>query len=210
MTLKESVTMSNVVLETPLAPLTGLGQRVLSVDGARVTLGESAFTDMLNIRGDAAHGGFVEAVHSATGLPLPLVANTASLGPTGQLLWLGPDEWVLKFPPSNLAYQSPSAAEAMENSLRLALAGQHVSLVPVGHGYTTLSVQGEGAADLLSRGCPLDFHPRAFAAGTVAQSHIAKAGATLLCLAAGTHYELTVRRSFADYLYRWLCEAGAA
>jgi len=210
MTLKESVTMSNVVLESPLAALTGLGQRVLSVDGARVTLGESAFTDMLNIRGNAAHAGFVEAVHSATGLALPHVANTASLGPTGQLLWLGPDEWVLKFPPSTAAYQSPSPAEAMENRLRSALAGQHVSLVPVGHGYTTLSVQGEGAADLLSRGCPLDFHPRVFAAGTVAQSHIAKAGATLLCLAAGTHYELTVRRSFADYLYRWLCEAGAA
>ena len=32
--------------------------------------------------------------------------------------------------------------------------------------------------------------------------------ATLLCLAPGTHYELTVRRSFADYLVRWLCVAG--
>ena len=31
--------MSNVVLESPLAALTGLGQRVLSVDGASVTLG---------------------------------------------------------------------------------------------------------------------------------------------------------------------------
>jgi sarcosine oxidase subunit gamma len=208
MTLKESVTMSNVVLESPLAALTGLGQRVLSVDGARVTLGESAFTDMLNIRGNAAHAGFVQAVHSATGLPLPHVANTASVGPAGQLLWLGPDEWVLKFPPSTAAYQYPSPAEAMENSLRSALGAHHVSLVPVGHGYTTLWVQGEGAADLLSRGCPLDFHPRVFAAATVAQSHIAKAGATLLCLVPGTHYELTVRRSFADYLYRWLCEAG--
>jgi len=88
--------------------------------------------------------------------------------------------------------------------------GQHVSLVPVGHGFTTLTVQGAAAADLLSRGCPLDFHPRAFAAGAVAQSHVAKAGATIVCLAVGTHFELTVRRSFADYLFRWLCEAGAA
>ncbi|MDH4478729.1 MAG: sarcosine oxidase subunit gamma family protein [Rhodoferax sp.] len=202
--------MSNVVLESPLAALTGLGQRVLSVDGARVTLGELAFTEMLNIRGNPAHAGFVEAVHSATGLSLPQVANTASVGATGQLLWLGPDEWVLKFPPSAAPYHHPGAAEAMEATLRGALAGQHVSLVPVGHGFTTLTVQGEGAADLLARGCPLDLHPRAFGAGAVAQSHVAKAGATLLCLSAGTHYELTVRRSFADYLYRWLCEAGAA
>jgi sarcosine oxidase subunit gamma len=202
--------MSNVVLESPLAALTGLGQRVLSVDGASVTLGELAFTDMLNIRGDAADATFVAAVQSATGLTLPLTANTASVGASGQLLWLGPDEWVLKFPPSGAQYLHPSPAEAMEISLRAALAGLHVSLVPVGHGFTTLVVQGAGAADLLARGCPLDFHPRAFGAGAVVQSHVAKAGATLLCVAAGTHYELTVRRSFADYLYRWLCEAGAA
>ncbi|MEI7515769.1 MAG: sarcosine oxidase subunit gamma family protein [Betaproteobacteria bacterium] len=202
--------MSNVVLESPLAPLTGLGQRVLSVDGANVTLGELPFTDMLNIRGNAADAGFVHAVQQATGLALPLVANTATLGEPGQLLWLGPDEWVLKFTPSGAHYQHPGPAQAMEATLRSALAGQHVSLVPVGHGFSTLTVRGAGAADLLARGCPLDLHPRAFGAGAVAQSHVAKAGATLLCLAPGTHFELTVRRSFADYLYRWLCEAGAA
>ena len=183
---------------------------MLSVDGASVTLAEMALCDMLNIRGNTADEGFVQAVQQATGLALPLVANTASLGEAGQVLWLGPDEWALKLPPSGPHYQHPSPAEAMEAALRSALIGQHVSLVPVGHGFTTLTVQGAGAADLLARGCPLDFHPRAFAAGAVAQSHVAKAGATIVCLAAGTHFELTVRRSFADYLYRWLCEAGAA
>lgn len=183
---------------------------MLSVDGASVTLAEMALCDMLNIRGNTADEGFVQAVQQATGLALPLVANTASLGEAGQLLWLGPDEWLLKLPPSGPHYQHPSAAEPMEAALRSALSGQHVSLVPVGHGFTTLTVRGAGAADLLSRGCPLDFHPRAFAFGAVAQSHVAKAGATIVCLAAGTHFELTVRRSFADYLYRWLCQAGAA
>ena len=202
--------MSNVVLESPLAAITGQGPRVLSVDGASVTLGELALCDMLNIRGNAADRGFVQAVQQATGLALPLAANTASLGEAGQLLWLGPDEWLLKLPPSGDHYQHPGPAEAMEASLRGALVGQHVSLVPVGHGFTTLTVQGAGAANLLARGCPLDLHPRAFAAGAVAQSHVAKAGATIVCLEAGTHFELTVRRSFADYLYRWLCEAGAA
>jgi sarcosine oxidase subunit gamma len=202
--------MSNVVLESPLAAITGEGPRVLSVDGASVTLGEAALRDMLNIRGNAADEGFVQAVQQATGLALPLVANTATLAESGQLLWLGPDEWVLKLPLSGADYKHPSPAEAMEATLRSALAGKHVSLVPVGHGFTTLTVQGAGAAALLARGCPLDFHPRAFAAGAVAQSHVAKTGATIVCLEAGTHFELTVRRSFADYLYRWLGEAGAA
>ena len=202
--------MSNVVLESPLAAITGQVPRALSVDGDNVTLGEMPFCDMLNIRGNAADAGFVQAVQQATGLALPLVANTATLGESGQMLWLGPDEWVLKLPPSGAEYLHPGPAEAMEATLRSALAGKHVSLVPVGHAFTTLAVQGTGAAALLARGCPLDFHPRAFAAGAVAQSHVAKAGATIVCLAAGTHFELTVRRSFADYLYRWLCEAGAA
>jgi sarcosine oxidase subunit gamma len=193
-----------------LAAITGQGPRALSVDGDSVTLGEMPFCDMLNIRGNAADVAFVQAVQLATGLALPVVANTATLGESGQLLWLGPDEWVLKLPPSSAHYQHPSPAEAMEATLRSALAGKHVSLVPVGHGFTTLTVEGAGAAALLARGCPLDFHPRAFAAGAVAQSHVAKAGATIVCLTAGTHFELIVRRSFADYLYRWLCEAGAA
>ena len=202
--------MSNVVLESPLAAVIGLGQRVLSVDGASVTLGEMPFVDMLNIRGNAADRQFVEAVQRVTGLALPLQANTATLGAAGQLIWLGPDEWVLKLPAAGSQYQSAGPLEAMESALRSALTGQHVSLVPVGHGFTTLTVQGAGAAALLARGCPLDLHPRAFAAGAVAQSHVAKAGATILCLTSGSHFELTVRRSFADYLFRWLCEAGAA
>ena len=202
--------MSNVVLESPLAAVIGLGQRVLSVDGASVTLGEMPFVDMLNIRGNAADPQFVEAVQRVTGLALPLPANTATLGAAGQLIWLGPDEWVLKLPAAGSQYQSGGPLEAMESALRSALAGQHVSLVPVGHGFTTLTVQGAGAAALLARGCPLDFHPRAFAASAVAQSHVAKAAATILCLAPGNHFELTVRRSFADYLVRWQCEAGAA
>jgi sarcosine oxidase subunit gamma len=201
--------MSNVVLESPLAAVIGLGQRVLSVDGANVTLGELPFVDMLNIRGNAADPQFVEAVHQVTGLALPLQANTATLGAAGQLIWLGPDEWLLKLPLSGADYQHPSPAEAMETTLRSALAGKHVSLLPVGHGFTTLTVQGTGAAALLARGCPLDFHPRAFAAGALAQTHIAKCGATVLCLEPAKRYELTVRRSFADYLFRWLSLAGA-
>lgn len=201
--------MSNVVLESPLAAIIGLGQRVLSVDGASVTLGEVPFVDMLNIRGNAADPQFADAVQRVTGLALPVQANTTTLGAAGQLLWLGPDEWVLKLPPGGSQYQIAGPLEAVESALRTALAGQHVSLVTVGHGFTTLTVRGAGAGALLARGCPLDFHPRAFAAGAVAQTHVAKAGATIVCLAAGSHFELTVRRSFADYLFRWLCEAGA-
>jgi len=194
--------MSEAVLQSPLAPLLGAGDKSLLVDGRPVSLGETPLMDMLNLRGNPADPAFSSAVHTVTGLALPVVANTASMGADRQMLWLGPDEWLLQCPIGQGA--------ALEATLRQALAGQHFSVVNVGHGNTVLRVQGPGAADLLSRGCPLDFHASVFAAGQVAQSHISRANATILCRQAGSDYELTVRRSFADYLFRWLCAAAGA
>ncbi len=192
--------MTNVTLESPLVNSLGLGQRELVVDGRACLLGEIALQDMLNIRGNAADAAFAQAIHTATGLTLPVQANTASLRSPQQLLWLGPDEWLLKVPDGE--------GEAMEAALRTALQGQHFSVVQVGSGNTTFSLQGAASADLLSRGCPLGLHSRAFPDGSLAQSHVAKANVVVLCLQAGQRYEVTVRRSFADYLYHWLCEAG--
>ena len=194
--------MSEMTLQSPLAPILGAGPRALQVDGHAVALGECPLMDMLNLRGNPQDAAFTAAVATVTGLALPLQANTATVGAGRTLLWLGPDEWMLQC--------EAGQAAALEKGLREALAGQHFSVVEVGHGFTTLSVQGSGAGALLSRGCPLDFHPRAFQAGQMAQTHIARANAIVLCHQAGTDYALTVRRSFADYLFRWLSAAAGA
>jgi sarcosine oxidase, subunit gamma len=193
--------MPEVVLHSPLAELLGQRPRQLSVDGRDCALAEIPFVDMLVLRGDADDARFVQAVRNATGMQLPLRPNSASIEAQRQLLWLGPDEWLFK--------SRDGQGEAVAAALDSVLYGIWGAVVDVGHGNTTLSVQGAGAADLLSRGCPLDLHPRMFPAGSLAQSHIAKAAVTVLCLQAGTQFELTVRRSFADYLVRWLCAAGA-
>jgi sarcosine oxidase subunit gamma len=202
MTPKESATMSEMTLQSPLAPILGAGPRALQVDGHAVALGECPLMDMLNLRGNPQDAAFTAAVAAVTGLVLPLQANTATLGAGRTMLWLGPDEWMLQC--------EAGQAAALEKSLRAALSGQHFSVVEVGHGFTTLSVQGPGAAALLSRGCPLDFHHTTFQAGQMAQTHIARANAIVLCRDAGQDYLLTVRRSFADYLFRWLSAAAGA
>jgi len=191
-----------MTLQSPLAPILGAGPRALQVDGHAVALGECPLMDMLNLRGNPQDAALTAAVASVLGLALPLQANTANLGAGRTMLWLGPNEWMLQC--------EAGQAAALEKGLRQALAGQHFSVVEVGHGFTTLSVQGPGAGALLSRGCPLDFHPRAFQAGQMAQTHIARANAIVLCHQAGTDYALTVRRSFADYLFRWLSAAAGA
>jgi len=193
--------MTNAMLESPLTNIARLGKRELQVDGRICWLDEIPFIDMLLIRGDAANPTFTGAVATITGLTLPVQANTASVNSDRQLLWLGPDEWLLK--------AHDRAGEVIDSALRTALTGQHFSTVQVGSGYTTFTVVGDASGDLLSRACPLDLHPRAFPSGALAQTHMAKANVTLYCLKAQTQYEITVRRSFADYLFRWLCEAGA-
>jgi sarcosine oxidase subunit gamma len=201
MTPKENTTMTNVTLESPLVNIARLGKRELSADGRSCLLDEIALLDMLNLRGDASDPAFAAAVLATTGLALPVVANSASVGNGRQLFWLGPDEWLLK--------TAGGSGEAIEVALRAALVGKHISVVQVGSGNTTFSVQGAAAADLLSRGCPLDLHARAFPDGSLAQSHIAKANIVLYCVKAETSFEVTVRRSFAEYLFKWLCEAGS-
>ena len=192
--------MPDAVIESPLAGLMRQGAKRLSVDGRDCLLAEVPVMDMWTLRGNAGDARFADAVLQATGMHLPLKANSASLDPQRQLLWMGPDEWLLK--------TADGQGDATGATLRAALQGQHSAVVEVGHGNTTLSVKGEGTADLLARGCPLDLHARAFPIGSLAQSHIAKANVTLLCLQVGTHYELTVRRSVADYLFHWLSAAG--
>lgn len=193
--------MTEAVLQSPLAGVLDPAGRTLRVDGRSCSLAEIPFDAMLNLRGAAADARFADAVLGCAGLALPLQANTASLAARRQLLWLGPDEWLLKL--------RDGTGTAVANRLRAALQGLHCAVVEVGDGNTSLRVQGPGAADLLARGCPLDLHPRAFADGALAQTHIARCSTTIVCLQAGVHYEITVRRSFADYLVRWLCEAGA-
>ncbi len=193
--------MHDAILKSPLAHFLGRQTRDLQVDGHPCSLVEIPFVDMLNLRGDANDTHFVRAVLDTTGLHLPQKPNTASIDPQRQLLWLGPDEWLLKLRDR----QGPAVMAA----LQAALQGQHSAVVDVGHGNTTLLLQGPASVDLLQRGCPLDLHPRVFGTGALAQSHLSKASVTVLCLYAGIQYEITVRRSFADYLARWLCEAGA-
>ncbi|NVO06750.1 MAG: sarcosine oxidase subunit gamma [Rhodoferax sp.] len=193
--------MTNVTLESPLVNIARLGKRELVVDGRSCWLDEIALLDMVNLRGDASDPAFASAVLSATGLALPVVANTASVGNGRQLFWLGPDEWLLK--------TAGGTGDAIEAALRGALVGKHISVVQVGSGNTTFSLHGAAAADLISRGCPLDLHARAFPNGSLAQSHISKANVVLYCLKAETSFEITVRRSFAEYLFKWLCEAGS-
>ena len=118
-------------------PLEGLKPRALTVDGRSCTLADAPFSAMLTMRGNPGHARFVAAVLQATGMHLPLRANSASIDPQRQLLWLGPDEWMLK-----VRHDAAHGGAAIANALRQSLQGIHSAVVEVGDGSATLAVKG--------------------------------------------------------------------
>lgn len=174
--------------------------RVLGQSGEVLKLAERAFSGHINLRGNAHDATFVTAVKSALGVEPPRLANTVAQAGELALFWLGPDEWQALVPQEQRA--------PLLEKLQAALAGQFAAVTDITDAQTIIVLDDARASELLSRGCPLDFHPSAFPVGTCAQTLIGKAG-VLLLREAEQRYAILVRRSFAEYLYHLLQDAAA-
>lgn len=186
-----STLLNGIRLESPL-----VGR---SYDAARLrhgdtTIRERPFLGQINLRGDAADNLFADCIARIVGLALPLNPNTVRDSDERTVCWLGPSEWLIVCPADD--------ERVLGNQLREGLRSQFASVVEIGGGQTVFCLEGEGARELLARGCPLDLHPRVFTVGQCAQTHVAKAPALLRPIVGAI--ELVVRRSFADYLWQWL------
>jgi sarcosine oxidase subunit gamma len=115
-------------------------------------------------------------------------------------LWLGPDEWLLLTPPGREV--------GLVEELRRSLGETTSSVNDVSGGQTVIGVGGDRARDVLAKGCTLDMHPRVFGPGRCAQTLVAKAAVVVRQIDESPSFDLIVRRSFADYLARWLEDAG--
>ena len=168
---------------------------------AGVVLVERPFRACVNLRGES-EAPFLAAIEQAFGFVLPL--NTPETAREGELqaLWLGPNEWLVVGPD-----QDGAGGQHLASLLRRALEGQHAAVTDVTESYSVVGVEGASAGDLLRKGTSLDLHPRSFQPGHVAQSLLARADVILHQIGPQA-YDLYVRRSFADYLWRWLEDAG--
>lgn len=153
---------------------------------------------IVNLRGDPTDARFREAVRAALGIALPegpggITAGSAANGVGGPwIVEAGPDDWFVIGPPGQ--------SDALAGALRAALGGVHSAVTDVSSGYTVLRLSGPPVRDVLAQGCPLDLHPRAFAAGRCAGTHFFKASVWLWRAPDGEGFELLVRRSFVGYV----------
>ncbi|MFO1061921.1 MAG: sarcosine oxidase subunit gamma family protein [Dongiaceae bacterium] len=172
--------------------------------GAGLLLAERPHRCQVDLRGRAGEPGFVERVHGAIGLNLPLLPNTTTSDDGITALWLGPDEWLL--------VARPGREDEIAGKLRDALAGQLAAVTDVSEARTVIAISGREARTLLAKATGIDLHPRAFRAGLCAQTGAARANVILHQTRDdgpdGPEYELYVAGSFADYLWRWLTAAA--
>ena len=155
----------------------------------------------IDLRGDPHARGFMAAVGRALDL-----CCRASPAPRRQdqisALWLGPDQWLVTCPGRDVP--------GLLASLRAALAGVHAAITDVTDGSRVPGRRPERAR-CARQGLPLDLHAR-ISPGRCAQSLLAKASVLIHLVddgpEQGPSFDVYVARSFADYLWTWLEDAG--
>ncbi|BES71389.1 sarcosine oxidase subunit gamma family protein [Marinobacter nanhaiticus D15-8W] len=164
---------------------------------AGVFMWEDALKTHLILRGNGESEEFRKGVKAATGFELPGPLQS-SQNDDWSLSWITPDEWLL-IGPGDQAF-------LMEHQLRTQLHG-HYAVINVGGGQTVVRLSGAEARSVIMKSCPYDVHDRNFPVGKVVTTVLAKSQATLRRLG-DDDWAFIVRRSFADYIWRWLADAA--
>jgi len=173
----------------------------VTFDGAPrgVRLREIRDLGKIDLRGDPADREFMTAVGRVLDLVLPTEPCTSIRQNEVSALWIGPNQWLI-------ISAREKSADLMVH-LNEALASLHASVTDVSAGRVAFRLAGPNAVDVLAKGCPLDLHPSVVKPGYVAGSVLGKI-TTLVHLVDHGVIDLYVGRSFADYLWTWLKEAG--
>ena len=156
---------------------------------------------LLDLRGDERSR---EVFSQTLDMRLPTQPNTmvTHAGSSASVLWLGPDQWLVK------------AADGHEQTLfaRLTTAssGLHAAVTIVSDHYAVFQLTGIDAAAILTQGCSLDIHPSRFTVGQCARCKFARTQVILLPLIEPTAYELLVEATYAHYLTLWFEQAIGA
>jgi sarcosine oxidase subunit gamma len=166
---------------------------------ARVVFREQAHMGHLNLRGNPEDEMFRRGVAEVLGVELPVEPGSYTSSDESRLYWLGPNEW--------LAIVAGGTEAEVEARLRQTLSG-HFSVVDVSGGQTLVNLSGEALALVLKKSSVYDFHSSQFDQGRCVQTTFAKASA-LVSKSADDSFDLVIRRSFSDYLFRWIVDAGS-
>lgn len=171
----------------------------LSASVTGLDLHARPFSNTVGLRVSPASAGHLAAAH-ALGLDLGAAVNRATEARGCVALRLGPDEWLID--------TGAAESERVVAALRGALEGQHAAVVDLSDGISAFDVRGSRAIDVLRKGCGIDLHPAVFTPCCVSRTTLAQATVVLRCVGGPEAWRLYVDRSYAAYMWAWLCDAG--
>lgn len=182
--------------QSPLHPF-GLAEKAKPLDAScGAWANEVPLQGYISLRGDTGNAQFVEAVSKALGIKLPMEPCTHVQSAATTVLWLSPDEWMIVTPREELG--------ARIKALNEALSGIRSQVVDNSGGYTQVIVQGRYARDVISHCTVYDLgHLKP---GRIVGTTFGKTSVYLRQHNDG--YCLLLRRSFADYIWRYLERAA--
>ncbi|MEO7345172.1 MAG: sarcosine oxidase subunit gamma family protein [Methylotenera sp.] len=182
----------NPVTQSPLHHF-GLVAKQESINSTKgVWANEIPLLGYISLRGNAQNSAFTKAAKLALGVALPTQPCSMATTSWGSILWLAPDEWLLICERA----QRPTLPQALETSLE----GIHCQVVDNSGGFTTVLLQGKNASDVLYHCTVYDLN--ALETDKVVGSTFGKT--SLFLHKQDDGYSLIFRRSFADYIWRYL------
>lgn len=184
-------------MQSPLHHFGLAGQAVPLNASKGVWASELPLLGYISLRGNAQDAAFLDVAASVLGTPLPTQPCTLAWSEVGKILWLSPDEWMIVCSRVRLA--------ALIDDLAHALSGIRSQVADNSGGYTQVFLQGRNAQDLLSHTSVYDV--ASLQPGRIVGTTFGKSSLHLHRQDDG--FCLMLRRSFADYLWRYLVRAAA-
>ncbi len=182
----------NPVMQSPLHHF-NLETKQQHIDTSKgVWANEMPLLGYVSLRGNAQNALFTKAAKKSLGIALPTLPCSLINTPWGCIYWLSPDEWLLVCAREHRA--------ELQQKLELALVGIHSQVINNSGGFTTVIVQGKNASDVLHHCTVYDLN--ALTIGKVVGTTFGKTSVFLHRHDNG--YNLISRRSFADYIWRYL------
>ncbi len=145
------------------------------------------------LRAKADDKALAMKIKDVLGIPLTMRVNHAQINKKISLLCLGPDEWMI--------WADDKHKQDILKSLQEAVKEKSAALVDVSDYYTIIRLDAEHSVDILTAACPLDLET--IKVDECAQSHYANTAILLHRVGNTTCFDIQVRRSFADYLWRY-------
>ena len=139
---------------------------------------------------------FFEKISNKLNITLPTSPNTTTNNDKITALWLSQKEWLIVVNPSI----DTEEVKSLQNEIR----DTHALAIDVSDRWTTISVSGNKAIDVLSKGASIDLDNTVFGVGACAQTTLWTVNVIMYRIDEKPTFDLFVDSTLAIFLWQWL------